>query len=58
MGTAESKGNHRHRTSKHQRYKEEKLKTHTCHHKNKQLGERLISRNKSSTIGTHETLGG
>jgi hypothetical protein len=56
MGTAESKGNHRHRSNKHFRYKNEIPIIHKCQHKNKQL-ETLVIGNKNSIKRQNETIG-
>ncbi|CAF0757135.1 unnamed protein product [Rotaria sp. Silwood1] len=41
MGTAESKGNHRHRTNKRHRYNNDIAIIHKCQHKKRQLEETL-----------------
>jgi hypothetical protein len=56
MGTAESKGNHRHRTNKHFHYKNERPIVHKCQHKTKQ-SETLIVGNKNSIKRKNETIG-
>jgi hypothetical protein len=56
MGTAESKGNHRHRSNKHFRYKNEAANVKKCRHKNKQ-SETLIVGNKNSIKRKNETIG-
>jgi hypothetical protein len=56
MGTAESKGNHRHRSSKYPHHKHERSTNHKCQHKNKQM-ETLTVGNKNSSKGKNETIG-
>jgi hypothetical protein len=56
MGTAESKGNHRSRSSKHFRYKNETPISHKCQHKNKQL-ETLVVGHKNPIKRKNETIG-
>jgi len=53
MGAAESKGNHRHRSSKHLRYKSETPINYKYQHKNKQLihESKNLSKRKNETIG-------
>jgi hypothetical protein len=56
MGTAESKGSHRHRSGKHPRHKHEVSTTHKCQHKNKPV-QTLMSGNRKLSKGKNETIG-
>ncbi|CAF2379292.1 unnamed protein product [Rotaria sp. Silwood2] len=56
MGTAESKGNQRHRANKRHRYNNDLSLVHKCQHKKRQLEETLNVGSKSLSKETNETI--
>lgn len=57
MGTTDSKSNnHRHRSNKHIRYKNQPTTVHKCQHKNRS-GETFLVENKHSLKRRNETIG-